>query len=193
MPDDSALQIAPSAAQPLTTGRSGRTDVLAFVIDGETEAVLRLGLLAAVSEELVVHRGDSRSAIVAMGRMPSPRVLVVDISGDEQPMSTLAALSEVVEPDVRVLVVGARQDVDLYRQLTRVLGVAEYLYKPLSAEVVAQHFGPFIASTNVATTQVQGGRILAITGVCGGAGATTLAANLAWYLATEVTAPYGAA
>jgi pilus assembly protein CpaE len=37
----------------------------------------------------------------------------------------------------------------------------------------------------VVSTQLQGGRMLAITGVCGGAGATTLAANLAWHLATE--------
>jgi pilus assembly protein CpaE len=111
---------------------------------------------------------------------------VVDISGDEQPMSALTALSEVVEPDVRVLVIGDRQDVDLYRQLTRTLGVAEYLYKPLNAEVVAQHFGPFVAPATASSTLAQGGRILTIIGVRGGAGATTLAVNLAWYLATEV-------
>lgn len=100
-------------------------------------------------------------------------------------MSALTALSEVVEPDVRVLVIGERQDVNLYRQLTRSLGVGEYLYKPLNAEVVAQIFGPFVAPASAAAAQTQGGRILAFTGICGGAGATTLAANLAWYLATE--------
>lgn len=185
MPDDVALQVAQAPAQPAALGRSGRTQVLAFVVDAETEAVLRLGLLAAAQEDIIVQRGDSRSAIAAMSKMPTPRVLVVDISGDEQPMSTLTALSEVVEPDVRVLVIGDRQDVDLYRQLTRNMGVGEYLYKPLNAEVVAQHFGPFIAPPSVSAAQLQGGRILALTGVCGGAGATTLAANLAWFLATE--------
>jgi pilus assembly protein CpaE len=182
MPDGTVQ--APPAAAPPASGRSGRTHVLAFVTDAETEAVLRVGLLAA-QEDLVVQRGDSRSAIAAMRKLATPRVLIVDISGDEQPMSTLTALSEVVEPDVRVLVIGDRQEVNLYRQLTRTLGVGEYLYKPLNAEVVAQHFGPFIATAGVSTTQMQGGRILAVTGVCGGAGATTLAANLAWHLATE--------
>ena len=105
--------------------------------------------LGGPDEPIVVHRGDSRSALAAMSKMPTPRVLVVDISGDEQPMSALTALSEVVEPDVRVLVIGDRQDVDLYRQLIRNLGVGEYLYKPLNAEVVAQHFGPFIAPASV--------------------------------------------
>lgn len=181
---DTTASVAQTAPQP-TSGRGGRTQVLAFVTDAETEAVLRLGLVAAAQEDIVVQRGDSRSAIAAMAKLPTPRVLVVDISRDEQPMSTLAALSEVVEPDVRVLVIGDRQDVDLYRQLTRNLGVGEYLYKPLNAEVVAQHFGPFIAPANVVSTQLQGGRMLAITSVCGGAGATTLAANLAWHLAME--------
>lgn len=184
MPDGSAQELPPSSAA--VSGRSGRVQVLAFVTDAESETVLRLGLLAVGSEEIVVHRGNSRSAVASMRKMSTPRVLVVDISGDEQPMSALIALSEVVEPDVRVLVIGDRQDVDLYRQLTRTLGVAEYLYKPLNAEVVAQHFGPFITPASVSATTLQGGRVLAITGVRGGVGATTLAANLAWYLATEV-------
>lgn len=185
MPDDGTAQTA-LAAPAGVSGRSGRIQVLAFVTDAESEAALRLGLRAVGPEELIVHRGNSRSALASMRRLPTPRVLVVDISSDEQPMSALIALSEVVEPDVRVLVIGDRQDVDLYRQLTRTLGVAEYLYKPLNAEVVAQHFGPFVTTGSVATTNMQGGRILAITSVCGGAGATTLAANLAWYLATEI-------
>jgi len=185
MPDDGTTQLV-ADAEPPVSGRSGRTQVLAFVTDAESEAALRLGLRAIGPEDFIVQRGNTRSAIASMKRMPTPRVLVVDISGDEQPMSALIALSEVVEPDVRVLVIGDRQDVDLYRQLTRTLGVAEYLYKPLNAEVVAQLFGPFIAPASVSAASMQGGRILAIAGVCGGAGATTLAANLAWYLATEV-------
>jgi pilus assembly protein CpaE len=184
MSADSAELTAPVAAAP-AAGRTGRSQVVAFVNDLATETALRLGLAAATPDELTVHRGDCRTAITVMARMPSPRVLVVDISGDEQPMSTLIALSDVVEPDVRVLVVGDRQGVDLYRQLTRSLGVGEYLYKPLSADVVALHFGPFVRPASVPTIQAQGGRILAFTGVCGGAGATTLAANVAWFMAVE--------
>ena len=182
MPDDGNTKVSTTAP---VSGRSGRTQVLAFVTDADSEAVLRLGLRSVSAEELTVHRGNSRSAIGAMKKTPSPRVLIVDISGDQQPMSALTALSDVVEPDVRVLVIGDRQDVDLYRQLTRTLGVAEYLYKPLNAEVVAQHFGPLVTPASVSTADMQGGRIISVMGVCGGAGATTLAANLAWYLAGE--------
>lgn len=124
MQDDGPAQVAPDVKSP-EAGLSGRSQVLAFVTDAETEAALRLGLLAVPPEDLVVHRGNSRSAIAMMRKMPTPRVLVVDISGEDQPISALIALSEVVEPDVRVLVIGDRQDVNLYRQLTRTLGVGE--------------------------------------------------------------------
>jgi pilus assembly protein CpaE len=184
MSDDSAVLSGTSDTAP-ATARTGRAQVVAFVSDPATEAALRLGLLASSPDDLSVYRGDCRGAIAVMRRIASPRVLVVDISGDEQPMSTLTELSDVVEPDVRVLVVGDRQGVDLYRQLTRTLGVGEYLYKPLNAEVVALHFGPFVSTANVAATQLLGGRILALTSVCGGAGATTLAANIAWFMAVE--------
>lgn len=184
MPDDGAARIVQTGPET-AAGPSGRIQVLAFVTDAESEAVLRLGLLAAAFGGLVVHRGDSCTAVAAMGRMPTPRVLIVDVSGDEQPMSALTALSEVVEPDVKVLVIGDREDMNLYRQLTRTLGVAEYLYKPLSAEVVAQHFGPHVNPAAAVAAHTQGGRVIAVTAVCGGAGATTIAANLAWHLAAQ--------
>jgi pilus assembly protein CpaE len=161
--------------------------VLAFIADAESEAVLRQGLEKVAPEGLEVLRGNGRAAVAALRKMPSPRVLIVDITGEEQPLSLLGALSEVVEPDIRVLVVGDRQDMTLYRQLTRGLGVAEYLFKPLSAEVVAQHFGHYIGGSAVASRQPTGGRIVTLTGSCGGAGATTLAVNLAWHLAVEAS------
>jgi pilus assembly protein CpaE len=186
MPDDGARGGLAVAEQP-SSGRSGRAAVAAFLIDADSEAVLREGLLAAAPEGLIVHRVGSRGASAVLSRMPTPRVLIIDVTDEEQPLSFLAALSEVVEPDVRVLVVGDRQDVDLYRQLTRNLGVAEYLYKPLTAEVVARHFAPFLAqgAPAVAAPQ-QGGRVITITAACGGGGATTLAASLAWHLAVSM-------
>jgi pilus assembly protein CpaE len=184
MPDDvSALVGAPSPEAQ--AARSGRAAVMAFITDAESEAILRQGLERVAEQGLEVYRGNGRAAVSALRKMPSPRVLIVDITGEEQPLSLLGALSEVVEPDIRVLVVGERQDMTLYRQLTRGLGVAEYLFKPLSAEVVAQHFGHHIKGTAETFAPLTGGRVITFTGSCGGAGATTIAANLAWHLATD--------
>jgi pilus assembly protein CpaE len=119
-------------------------------------------------------------------KLPSPEVLVVDITGEDAPLAALHDLSEVVEPSTRVLVVGDRVDMNFYRSLTRDLGVAEYLYKPLAKEIVARMFGPACLQRPVASGALQGGRIVAVSGACGGVGTTTVAANLAWYLGEEL-------
>ena len=84
---------------------------------------------------------------------------------------------------MRVFVIGDVEDMSFYRQVTRGLGVQEYLYKPLNREIVARTFLP--ALTGGGTAPARGGRIIAVTGVRGGVGATTLAVNLAAQLADQ--------
>ncbi|WP_428390434.1 AAA family ATPase [Lichenicoccus sp.] len=161
--------------------RADRISLLAFVNDGESEAVLRQGLAEAVPQGLDIRRGDMKDAIAALSKMVTPKALIIDITGEKQPLALLGDLSQVVEPDVVVMVVGDREDMAFYRQVTRTLGAAEYLYKPLVPEMVARHFGGQF--TRQATTAALGGRMVSVTGVRGGAGATTVAVNLAWEIA----------
>ena len=163
--------------------RASRAAVLAFAADAETESVLRDALTSELADGADVRRGGLDEAARTLQRNPSPHVLVVDISGNAQPLSALAELSQLVEPDVRVLAIGDREDLTLYRGLTHGLGVLEYLFKPLTREMVTQHFGPIIARQNPGARLLRGGRVITITGVHGGVGATTIASNLAWYLA----------
>jgi pilus assembly protein CpaE len=182
--DGPALAIAPDAPQAT---QAERRPLSAFVTDEQTEAVLREALLPAAGEGAEVHRGDIQAATRALRRATTPLALVVDISGCDQALSALEELAMVVEPDVRVLVVGDRSDAAFYRQLTRGLGVLEYLYKPLTHEMVARHFGPYMkgVSAGGADVHLRGGRVIAVAGVRGGTGATTIAANLAWHFAEE--------
>ncbi len=165
------------------TTRAARAAILAFASDAETEAVLRDALTAELADGADVRRGGLDDAARTLQRHPSPHVLLVDISGHAQPLSALAELSQLVEPDVRVLAIGDRADLTLYRGLTHGLGVLEYLFKPLTRDMVAQHFGPIIARQNPGARLLRGGRVITVTGVHGGVGATTVAANLAWHLA----------
>ena len=158
-----------------------RASLLAFVTDSASEAVLREGLSQAVPTGFEVHRGNVRTALSTLTKIQTPKALVVDITGESQPLALLGDLSHIVEPDVRVMIIGEREDVAFYRQVTRSLGAAEYLYKPLVAEMVARHFGPQI--TQQTPVAALGGRMVTVTGTRGGVGATTLAANLAWFLA----------
>ncbi|MBW8271136.1 AAA family ATPase [Caldovatus aquaticus] len=180
-----AMPDAPAAAAGAALPQ--RPPLYAFTTDAATEAVLREALLGLAGEGAQVRRGDVRAATKALSRAPSPEVLVVDVSGIEQPLSALEDLAEVVEPDVRVLVVGDDRDSGFYRKLTRGLGVLEYLYKPLSHEIVARHFGPFLQGVALRGGEVhlRGGRVIVVAGVRGGVGATTVAANLAWHFGEE--------
>lgn len=177
---DGTLLAPPPAA---AARRSDRLPLLAFIGDPENEAVLREGLSEALPHGFEVRRGNVRTALQALARMTTPQVLVIDITGEAQPLALLADLRHVVEPDVKVLIVGERQDMTFYRQVTRMLGAAEYLYKPLVPELVARHFGAEFGAGGSHKAPDGGGRMISLTGARGGGGATTLAANLAWYLA----------
>ncbi len=182
MPDDGAHQIA-KGGEPIGDQASARHDrpaLMAFATDARSEEALREGLSEFVSEEVDIRRGGVRAAITTMQKQATPRVLVVDVSGEDQPLTALGDLAQVVEPDVCVLVVGELNNADFYREVTRGLGAADYLPKPLTRDKVARHFGAFVAGQVPASEGVLGGRAIAITGVRGGVGATTLAVNLSW-------------
>lgn len=166
------------ADQPL--GRRQRAGVIGFVNDGQSHAVLRDALSAYSSETIDLRRGDVRTATEVMARTDSPDILIVDISGVSAPMQALSNLADVVEPGVQVLVIGDAVDVDFYRQVTRGLGVAEYIFKPISREMVGRYFGPLISRQAIPVEADRGGRMVAVIGARGGVGATTIAANLAW-------------
>jgi len=187
MPPDGIVLEAASAEN---AQRPDRPRVIAFVGDQETETALREGLQEAVPQGFEIRRGTVRVAMAALHKMPTPHTLIVDVSGEDQPLSALSELSDVVEPDVRVLVIGDREDLNFYRQLTRGLGVLEYLYQPLMRDMVARHFGPLILHRTPQTEGVQGGRVVVVTGARGGTGASTIAANLAWHFGV---AAHGAA
>ncbi len=162
--------------------RPDRLTVLAFLGDPATEQVLRDGLGDQVANGIDIRRGTVRTAIAAMAKLQTPEVLIVDIAGEEQPLHALGELSDVVEPGVRVLVIGDTDDVDFYRHITRGMGVMEYIFKPITRESVARYFAPLVTRKTVGQDATRGGRVVAVMGARGGVGCTTIAGNLAWLL-----------
>jgi pilus assembly protein CpaE len=179
----------PAMAAPLSSlsgsaPQGGRLGCLAFVKDEASEAALRGGL-PMLLENLQLRRGDVHSATRALEREPTPRILLVDISGIGDPVRALVGLAAVCTPDVRVLVIGDQTDIGLYRRLIRDLGVAEYVHKPLTRDMVARLFGNEMvghAAADKANVVEQGGKVIVVCGARGGCGATTVAVNLALQL-----------
>lgn len=183
MPDDSRTRAEPLRADGGLDARPDRPALVGFISDAKTEEAVREGLSDLATEEFDLRRGGIRAAIAAMQRQATPKVLIVDVSGEERPLSALGDLANAVEPDVCVLVVGEIDHVDFYREVTRSMGASEYLAKPLTRDAVARHFGGFLSGqVRIGQDVVLGGRAVSITGVHGGVGATTIAVNLAWNL-----------
>lgn len=154
----------------------------AFVIDDDSEAVICEVLEEFRSGQYSVATMSCQGAVEKLRRGGNPRVLIVDVSNEKQPIIILEELAATLEPDVKVLVIGDRQDANFYRLVTRGLGAAEYLYKPLTRAMVVRFFGPFLATGDYAPDVSRGGRVLGVASARGGAGSTTIAANLSWYL-----------
>jgi pilus assembly protein CpaE len=176
MPD--ALTTLPDA-----DARSRRIPVIAYVRDRDTEAVMREVLADLLREGGQVRRGDVADAKTGLQQMETPATLIVDVTGEKDPFLALEELAQFVEPGVHVLVIGERTDMDFYRQITRGLGVLEYLSKPVNRDQISREFLPWILGRGPSDTPSRGGRLIGVTGVRGGVGATTVAVNLAVELA----------
>jgi pilus assembly protein CpaE len=181
----SLLPPAPAAASPAPSvqAKADRAALIAWLGDAKSEQVLREALLEGGAESVDVRRGGIAEATRQLGRGASPMVLIVDIAGEDQPLTALEALAQVCEPDTRVLVVGDREDIGFYRTLTQGLSVSEYLFKPLTRELLARVFLPHLGIRPPAEPILRGGRVVVVTGARGGVGTTTIATNLAVHLA----------
>ena len=170
---------APAArSAPTADGPSGRRSFIAFVSDGASEDVLRSGIAELVATP-IVRQGGIRAAMKAFEREESPRILLVDVSSAADPVADLDGLASVCAPDTKVLVIGERNDIDFYREITRHLGADEYVAKPLTRDKVATLLGPYLTDEAPDAQASRGGRVIAVCGVRGGVGATTVAVNLA--------------
>jgi pilus assembly protein CpaE len=170
----------PGTTAPLQT-RTTAPSVQAFIQDRDSEGVIRQSLssLGVADAELIT--GDIETAISTLAQAPSPKLLIVDVSGIADPISRISALADVCEPNTGVVVIGDRNDIVLYRSLKHA-GVVEYLFKPLVSDLMTRTCNSVLTGSP-GQTGSRTGKLVFVLGVRGGVGATTVAVNTAWYLA----------
>ena len=166
---------------PTRPSRAAAPAVQAFVRDAETEAAVRQAMANLNMRDAEFVSGTIDAAIAALSQRPSPRLLIVDITGIADPVARLGALADVCEPNTGVIVIGERNDIVLYRDLKRT-GVAEYFFKPLVGDLFGRACNA-VLSGSADTEPVRSGKLVYVLGARGGAGATTIAVNTAWRLA----------
>jgi pilus assembly protein CpaE len=161
---------------------AGRSPLLGFVADADTEKSLRDCLTQLGHADGSIMRGGIAKAIEALSLQRSPNILFVDISGIDLPVSYIHELAEVCEPGVTVIAIGDRNDVGLYRDLIKA-GLNDYVVKPLTPQLISNALTTRGNTGEVGAIHHKIGTMVACIGARGGVGTTTLAVNLAWYLA----------
>ena len=138
--------------------------------------------MANVSMEVI--QGGVAKAIEVFQSQPMPHLIIVESTG--KPKQILAQLDELAllcDENVKVVVVGAANDIRLYRELMN-RGVSDYLVPPIEAVQLIRS----ISNLFVDPEQPFVGKTIAVTGVKGGVGSSTIAHNLAFSLAERVGA-----
>src|SRR5213075_126602 len=111
-----------------------------------------------------------------------PNVIVLESDTRIDLLGGLDQLATVCDAGTRVVVIGRINDVTLYRELVR-RGVSDYVLAPVGAiDVVRSICNLFSAPEAKAV-----GRIIAVVGAKGGVGASTVAHNVAWAIARDLS------
>jgi pilus assembly protein CpaE len=167
---------------PARTTPRARDKFIGFARDEATATLLHDTLSPHLTGKSQVHVADFRAALTVLSGIPTPEVILIDLTGEEQPLNAMMELAEVVESGSVVLAIGDVQNVNFYRTVTKRMGVKDYLPKPLDADSVSRAFLPFLLNPQQPLGPTRGGRMVAITGARGGVGTSTVAANLAWFI-----------
>lgn len=176
---------APEPAAEEHIAPAPRISIQAFCEAVETAAAIqaagedrRLG-----KAHLKIQMGGMAAAAEAYRTAPTPNVIVLEFqSRAEDILAGLDSLAEVCDAGTRVIVIGRHNDVMLYRELVR-RGVSDYLLVPVGAlDIVRSVCGLFSAPDAKPV-----GRIVAVVGAKGGVGASTVAHNIGWAVARDLT------
>ncbi len=123
-----------------------------------------------------VHMGGAQAAVAHYQESPTPNLIVIEsaLEGDEL-LYQLDSLAECCDAGTKVLVVGALNDVLLYRELLR-RGVSEYLVAPLSPLELMEAISNLYNDPESDPV----GNTVAFIGAKGGVGSSTICHNVAW-------------
>ena len=129
-----------------------------------------------------VQPGGLAAAVEHYRNEPTPSLVIVESQDHGATLiGMLDQLAEVCDPGTKVIVIGAHNDIALYRELMQ-RGVSDYLVPPLQTlqliraitTLYADPSSPFI------------GRQIAFVGARGGVGSSTIAHNLAYLLSERI-------
>lgn len=132
-----------------------------------------------------IAKGGISGAIAFCAVSPTPDLLILETTADgDEILAGLDGLSSVCDPNTKVVVIGRPNDIELYRAIIA-KGVSDYLVAPVdnlfAIAAILRLYTP--------GTATRLGRVCAFMGAKGGAGASTLAQNVAWRMGQDRKGP----
>jgi pilus assembly protein CpaE len=129
-----------------------------------------------------IRIGGVAAAIEAYHSEPTPPLIVVESMQDAQTLlREIDQLAEVCDAGTKVVIIGATNDILLFRELMR-RGVSEYLVAPVQPLQLISAIGGLFADP----AQPFVGRSIAFVGARGGAGASAVAHNTAYAMSERI-------
>jgi pilus assembly protein CpaE len=160
-----------------------RLSITAFVISEKTKiAIHKIQNERHFSRcQISVRDGGIDEVIESLSANGTPNLIIVEASetGDLL-IEKLEALADVFDSNGKILIIGLENDIQLYRKLMD-MGISEYLCGPVSASQLENSLNQLFTDPD----SVELGRVIACIGARGGAGSSTIAANLADALSKE--------
>lgn len=134
-----------------------------------------------------VVNADVGQVIQSIGTSRPPSIILIDIDNLEDAAVSIAQLVKVCAGKSQILAVGSANDVPFYRSMIQA-GASDYLVKPLNSVNLRDAIMPLLAAKAGADKggKEHDGKLIVLTGVRGGVGATTIAVNTAWVMAHEM-------
>ena len=129
-----------------------------------------------------IYMGGLTSAIEYYHKENTPNLVLIEsgMHGDEL-FNQLEQLASVCDEGTKVVIIGASNDIRLYRQLME-KGVSDYLVPPLHPLNLIRSLSDLYTDPE----QPFVGRVAAFFGAKGGVGSSTLAHNIAWILSENL-------
>ncbi|MFM5803006.1 CpaE family protein [Aeromonas veronii] len=129
--------------------------------------------------QLTGSLAEARAHCLTQG---APDILLVEVENQQTLAADLAALAECCPPQMRLVLLGERGDVALFRWLISV-GVDDYYPAPLDPDALRAGLLRLLGVPLV--TSLRKGRVICVVGAAGGVGTSTVCANLALELAEQ--------
>jgi pilus assembly protein CpaE len=158
-----------------------RISIQAFCETSEAAAVIQaaIGDRRMSKAHVKQNMGGAAAAVEAYRNAPTPNVIVIEATVDRDLLvSQLDELAEYCDAGTKVIIIGKVNDIVFYRQLIS-RGVSEYLMLPFTVVDFVSAISGLFKSPGAKPL----GRIVAVMGAKGGAGASTVAHNIAWHMA----------